>query len=167
MIGKSRPVRAAALRLSSANRCSSPDTSPAWTECFDIFSPAPGDSDVISQVLRDSSNETKIAPRSVRIAAGAGQGASSIVASKVVGLATSLCRRAPVAIQAPMGSFGHVAKGKFRPKAVTKSVWSWATNSQTFRSAASRQADSAFLCVALPYVHIACPRGMKCTDQPE
>src|SRR3954465_14481054 len=69
MIGKSWPVRAAALRRSSANRCSSPDTSLAGTECLDIFSPAPGDRDVISQVLRDSSIETKIAPRSVRIAA--------------------------------------------------------------------------------------------------
>src|SRR5215468_9100780 len=68
IIGKSRPVRAAALRLSSANRRSSPDTSPAGTECLDIFSPPPGDRDVISQVLRDSSSETKIAPRSVRIA---------------------------------------------------------------------------------------------------
>src|SRR3954465_12209048 len=36
IIGKSRPVRAAALRLSSANRCSSPDTSLARTECLDI-----------------------------------------------------------------------------------------------------------------------------------
>ena len=32
---------------------------------------APGDSDVISQVLRVSSNETKIAPRSVPIVVGA------------------------------------------------------------------------------------------------
>src|SRR4051812_40131677 len=74
MIGKSRPVRAAALRLSSTNRCSSPDTSLAGTECLDIFSPAPGDRDVISQVLRDSSIETKIAPRLVRIGACVGWG---------------------------------------------------------------------------------------------
>src|SRR4051794_9738801 len=91
MIGKSRPVRAAALRLSSANRHSSPDTSLAGTECFDIFSPAPGDSDVISQTLRDSSIETKIAPRSLRIAACAGWVASlSIVGSRVGASATSL-----------------------------------------------------------------------------
>jgi hypothetical protein len=37
--------------------------------CFDIFSP-PGESDVINQVERLSSNETKIAPRLVRIAVG-------------------------------------------------------------------------------------------------
>src|SRR5215468_11384817 len=93
IIGKSRPVRAAALRLSSANRRSSPDTSPAGTECLDIFSPPPGDRDVISQVLRDSSSETKIAPSAVRIAAGAGRGASSgIVASRAGGAATSLSK---------------------------------------------------------------------------
>jgi hypothetical protein len=49
----------------------------AGTECLDIFSPPPGDRDVISQVLRDSSIETKIAPRSVRIAACAGRVVSS------------------------------------------------------------------------------------------
>jgi hypothetical protein len=43
---------------------------PAVTLCFDIFSPFPGDSDVISHVGRLSSNETKIAPNCVRIAAG-------------------------------------------------------------------------------------------------
>ena len=36
--------------------------------CFDIFSPPPGDSEVISQLDRLNSNETKIAPRSVWIA---------------------------------------------------------------------------------------------------
>ena len=86
IIGKSQPVRAAALRLSSANRRSNPDTSLAGTECLDIFSPPPGDREVISQALRDSSSETKIAPRSVRIAACAGRGASSgIVVSRVGG----------------------------------------------------------------------------------
>src|SRR5947208_6124303 len=95
IIGKPWPVRAAALRLSSANRRSSPDTSLAGTECLDIFSPPPGDRDVISQVLRDSSSETKIAPRSVRIAACAGRGASSgIVASRVGESATSLSKSA-------------------------------------------------------------------------
>src|ERR1051325_3471815 len=91
MIGKSRPVRAAALRLSSANRCSSPGTSLAGTEWLDIFSPAPRDRDVLSQVLRDNSIETKIAPRSVQIAACAGDGASlSIIGSRVGASATSL-----------------------------------------------------------------------------
>src|SRR6516164_7033906 len=40
----------------------------AGTECFDIFSPPPGDSEVISQLERLNSNETKIAPRWVWIA---------------------------------------------------------------------------------------------------
>jgi|SRR5580704_4157232 hypothetical protein len=43
----------------------SPAKSPPGTECFDIFSPPPGDSEVISQLERLNSNETKIAPRSV------------------------------------------------------------------------------------------------------
>src|ERR687883_1265835 len=91
MIGKSRPLRAAALRLSSANRCSRLATALAGTECLDIFSPAPGDREVISQARRDNSIETKIAPRSVRIAACAGRGASlSIIGSRVDALATSL-----------------------------------------------------------------------------
>ena len=42
--------------------------SPAGRVCLDIFSPPPGDSDVISQVERLSSIETKIAPRSLRMA---------------------------------------------------------------------------------------------------
>jgi membrane AbrB-like protein len=63
------------------------------TECLDIFSPPPGNRDVISQTLRDSSSETKNAPSAVRIAAGAGRGASSgIVASRVGGPATSLSK---------------------------------------------------------------------------
>jgi len=44
---------------------------PAGTLCFDIFSLPPGNSDVISQVERLSSNETKIAPRLLRMALGA------------------------------------------------------------------------------------------------
>src|SRR4029078_3727547 len=80
-------------------------TSPLRIVCFDIFSPPPGDSDVIRHVDRLSSNETKIAPRSVRIA-GRGWGLSvtiCMVASRVGGSATSLCPsdgRYPL----PMGS---------------------------------------------------------------
>src|SRR5664280_2832605 len=105
MIGTTCPVRTCTLSLSWENRARSPATSPLRTVCFDIFSPPPGDSDVISQVDRLSSNETKIAPRSVRIAVGA-WGRSVIicmVASRVGGSATSLCQsvgRYPL----PMGS---------------------------------------------------------------
>jgi hypothetical protein len=56
--------------------------SPAGTLCFDIFSPPPGDSDVISQVERLSSNEMKIAPRSLRMALGA-SGRSAIICMAV------------------------------------------------------------------------------------
>ena len=39
-------------------------------ECLDIFSPAPGESEVTTQVERLSSKDTKIAPRLIRMAAG-------------------------------------------------------------------------------------------------
>ena len=42
---------------------------PATTEYFDIFSPFPGNSAVISQVERDSSIEAKIAAKLVWMAA--------------------------------------------------------------------------------------------------
>jgi hypothetical protein len=45
--------------------------SPADTEYFDIFSPPPGDREVISQVDLLSSKETKIARKSVRTAIAA------------------------------------------------------------------------------------------------
>src|ERR1700682_2533686 len=103
--GKTFPVLTNAFSRSRAKCSSSPATSPPRTTCFDIFSPPPGDSDVTSHVDRLSSNETKIAPRSVRIAVGA-WGRSVIicmVASRVGGSATSLCQsvgRYPL----PMGS---------------------------------------------------------------
>jgi hypothetical protein len=58
--------RARAFLLSSAKRASMPATA-----CLDIFSPPPGDSDVISHFDWLNSNETKIASRSVRIVVGA------------------------------------------------------------------------------------------------
>src|SRR6478609_7296680 len=93
--GKTLPVLARAFSRSRAKRSSSPATSPPRTTCFDIFSPPPGDSDVISHVDRLSSNETKIAPRSVRIAVGASGRSATVcmVASRVV-VATSLCQSA-------------------------------------------------------------------------
>jgi hypothetical protein len=68
MIGQLLPDRVVTLRLSSANRANSPARSPAFTPCFDIFSPLPGERDVISQVERLSSNDAKIAASCVRIA---------------------------------------------------------------------------------------------------
>jgi hypothetical protein len=61
--------------------------SSAGTLCFDSFSPAPGDSEVISQVERLSSNETKISPRSARMALGAsGRSALTCMAVSRVGV---------------------------------------------------------------------------------
>src|SRR5271157_4486601 len=95
-IGKDFPVRSDAFRLSSEKRASSAATSPARTECFDIFSPEPGDSDVISQMERLSSKEMKIAARLVWMAVGAaGRSAmAGMVVSRVGGFATSLCQSA-------------------------------------------------------------------------
>src|SRR5208282_5946263 len=84
--GKTFPVLARVFSRSRAKRSSSPATSPPRTTCFDIFSPPPGDSDVISHVDRLSSNETKIAPRSVRIAVGAsGRSATVCMVTSRVG----------------------------------------------------------------------------------
>ena len=58
-IGNDFPVRAAAFRFRSETRARGAKMSPARTECFDIFSPEPGDSDVIGQIERLSSKETK------------------------------------------------------------------------------------------------------------
>src|SRR5208283_4387065 len=69
--GKDFPVRSDAFRFSSETRASSAATSPACTECFDIFPAKPGDSDVISQMERLSSKEMKIAARWVWMAVGA------------------------------------------------------------------------------------------------
>src|SRR5271165_1262240 len=86
-IGKDCPVRANAFCFSSAKSVGSAATSPAGTECFDIFSPEPGDSDVISQTERLSSNETNIAARLTRIAVGAAAGSAAVgmVVSRVGG----------------------------------------------------------------------------------
>src|SRR5207344_1717592 len=93
--GKTFPVLARAFSRSRAKRSSSSATSPPRTTCFDIFSPPPGHSEVISHVDRLSSNETKIAPRSVRIAVGAsGRSATVCMVASRVGVATSLCQSA-------------------------------------------------------------------------
>src|SRR3979411_1396920 len=94
--GKTFPVLARAFSRSRAKRSSSSATSPPRTTCFDIFSPPPGHSEVISHVDRLSSNETKIAPRSVRIAVGASGRSATVcmVASRVGGSKLTLpeCR---------------------------------------------------------------------------
>src|SRR5262249_6412163 len=61
-----RPQLSLLLKLCEALH--QPGEIAAGTECFDIFSPPPGDSEVISQLERLNSNETKIAPRWVWMA---------------------------------------------------------------------------------------------------
>src|SRR5918993_4197682 len=86
MIGKTRPVRARAFSLSWDKRATRAAVSPLRTECFDIFS-LPGASEVMTQVERLSSRDTKIALRSVRTAAcssGRGQRACMVAPEWVV-----------------------------------------------------------------------------------
>ena len=81
--------------------------SPAFTVCFDIFSPAPGDNDVTSQVFRESSNDRKIARRSMWIAiVASGRLAvmGMIGSRKVFWKTTSLCQSAGRYPVRPMGS---------------------------------------------------------------
>src|SRR3984957_4007008 len=67
---KDGPVRANAFCWSSDRRASSAAMFPADKPCFDIFSPPPGERDVINQVEQLSSNEAKIAPGLVWVAVG-------------------------------------------------------------------------------------------------
>src|SRR4051812_33599482 len=87
MMGKTCPVRARAFSWSWDKRARRPAMSPLRTECFDIFSPPPGAREVMTQVERLSSRDTKIALRSVRIAAwssGRGQRACMVAPKWVV-----------------------------------------------------------------------------------
>src|SRR6202789_1094815 len=70
MIGYEIPVRAEALSRIAQKRANRPARSPAATECRDILCPPPGASEVISHFERLSSNEMKMAPICVWIAAG-------------------------------------------------------------------------------------------------
>src|SRR5215210_1853369 len=87
MIGKMRPVRARAFSVSWDKRARRAAMSPLRTECFDIVSPPPGAREVMTQVERLSSRDTKMALRSVRIAAcssGRGQRACMVAPEWVV-----------------------------------------------------------------------------------
>src|SRR3954447_22548635 len=87
MIGKTRPVPARAFSVSWDKRARGAAMSLLRTECLDIFSPPPGAREVMTQVERLSSSETKIALRSVRIAAcssGRGQRACMVAPAWVV-----------------------------------------------------------------------------------
>src|ERR1700676_5713515 len=85
MMGNVFPLPANPFCLRTEKRVSSVQTSPPGTECFDIFSPPPGDSEVISQLERLNSNETKIAPSSVWIAVNGSDLSAFMVSSKMDG----------------------------------------------------------------------------------
>src|SRR3954462_14679028 len=82
--------------------------SPLRTACLDIFSPPPGAREVMTQVERLSSRDTKIALRSVRIAAcssGRGQRARMVAPEWVVQrFSTRTVPESKVLPIAPMGS---------------------------------------------------------------
>src|SRR4030088_1477803 len=113
--GKTFPVLVRVYFRSCAKRSKSPATSPPRTTCSDIFSPTPGDSDVISHVDRLRSNETKIAPRSVRIAVDASGRSATVcmVASRVGGSNLTLpeCRSLSTS---PWDLAGDLGGGGFR-----------------------------------------------------
>ena len=69
MTGKVLPVRACVRARGPASGSKSPAASPPWTECLDIFSPLPGNSEVTSQFERESSSEMKIAASLTSMAA--------------------------------------------------------------------------------------------------
>src|SRR6202453_5005306 len=77
-IGEDFPVRAKTLSRIAQKRANRPARFPASTECLDIFCPPPGTSEVISHFERLSSNEMKMAPICVWIAAGSSCGSSDI-----------------------------------------------------------------------------------------
>src|SRR4051794_17163061 len=87
MMGKTCPVRARAFSLSWDKRARRAAMPPLRTACLDIFSPPPGAREVMTQVERLSSRDTKIALRSVRIAAcssGRGKRARMVAPEYVV-----------------------------------------------------------------------------------
>src|SRR5580704_14796661 len=77
-IGYDLPVRAKTLSRIAQKRASRPARSPASTQCLDILCPPPGTSEVISHFERLSSNEMKMAPICVWIAAGSSCRSSDI-----------------------------------------------------------------------------------------
>src|SRR6202167_4599384 len=77
-IGEDFPVRAKTLSRLAHKRASRPARPPASTQCLDILCPPPGTSEVISHFERLSSNEMKMAPICVWIAAGSSCGSRDI-----------------------------------------------------------------------------------------
>ena len=110
-IGKAFPERALALPFSSAKRVGNAVTSPAGTECFDILSPSPGDSDVTTHVFWLNSSETKIAARLVWMAAADSEltNAFGIFSSGVSGGETNAQSERRLPSNLPIGSICRAA----------------------------------------------------------
>src|SRR3954454_23258142 len=103
MIGKLAPARACALSRSLAGWSSSPAASPLRTECLDILSPPPGTSEVINQVERDNSRDTKIAARLICTATSPGRGPDAGIIASQDWLAAAPYAT-PAALHRPIGS---------------------------------------------------------------
>src|SRR6478672_8878666 len=103
MIGKLTPARACALSRSLARWAISSATSPPRTECLDILSTPPGTSEVINQVERDNSRDTKIAARLTCTATRSGRGPDAGIVASQNWLAAALYA-APAALHRPIGS---------------------------------------------------------------
>src|SRR5829696_1268023 len=86
-MGQTCPVRRRAFSWSWDTRARRAAMSPLGTACLDIFSPLPGAREVMTQVERLSSRDTKIALRLVRTAvcsSGRGQRACMVAPEWVV-----------------------------------------------------------------------------------
>src|SRR3954447_22223175 len=103
MIGKLAPARACAFSRSLVKWSSNPAISPLRTECLDILSPPPGTSEVINQVERDNSRDTKIAARLICAGACPGRGPDAGIVATPNGLGPALSA-GPAALHRPIGS---------------------------------------------------------------
>src|SRR3954469_165898 len=109
MIGKLAPARPCAFSRSLARWVISSVISPLGTECLDILSPPPGTSEVINQVERDNSRDTKIAARLTCMATRPGRGPHAGIVASHDWLAAAPSA-APAALHRTIGSlsnFGH------------------------------------------------------------
>src|SRR4051812_10724062 len=103
MIGKLAPARPCAFSRSLARWVISSAISPLRTECLDILSPPPGTSEVINQVERDNSRDTKIAARLTCMATRPGRGPHAGIVASYDWLAAAPYA-APAALHRPIGS---------------------------------------------------------------
>src|SRR3954463_8603710 len=109
MIGKLAPARPCAFSRSLARWVISSAISPLRTECLDILSPPPGTSEVINQVERDNSRDTKIAARLTCMATRPGRGPHAGIVASHDWLAAAPYA-APAALHRPIGSLSDIVR---------------------------------------------------------